>query len=125
MKENDITEIVINKAMKIHSALGPGLLENAYKKCLGYELEKSGLSILLEKSLPLTYEKVHLDSGYRVDLMIENKVIVELKAVEELNDVHLAQLLTYLKLTKCKVGLLINFNVHKLKYGLKRVVNRF
>ncbi len=125
MNENEITNHVINRAIKIHKALGPGLLESAYQKCLAYELENSGLKVEIEKPLPLIYESILIDCGYKVDLFIENKVILEIKAVEKLNEVHLAQILTYLKLTDCKVGLLINFNVSWLKNGLKRVVNQF
>jgi GxxExxY protein len=107
----------------VHKTLGPGLLENAYEECLFYELKQSGLFIERQKALPLVYESVKLELGYRVDLLVENKLIVELKAVEAINDVHLAQVLTYLKLSNCKLGLLINFNVSLLKNGIKRVIN--
>jgi GxxExxY protein len=99
-----------------------GLLESSYKECLWYELVKSGLSVEKEKALPLVYEEVKLEVGYRIDLLIESKVIVEIKAVEALNDVHTAQVLTYLKLSSCKVGLLLNFNTSSLKNGIKRLV---
>lgn len=125
MEENKITEIIIGCAIKVHKALGPGLLESAYKECLFYELNKTALFTEKEKPLPLVYEEVKLDCGYRIDLMSEKKVIVEVKSVEALNDIHLAQILTYLKLADCKVGLLINFNVLKLTNGIRRVVNKY
>ncbi|MGV8945350.1 MAG: GxxExxY protein [Lutibacter sp.] len=99
------------------------MLESAYEECLFYELQKSGLNIQKQKALPLIYEEVKLEIGYRIDIIVENKVIIEVKAVEALNNVHLAQLLTYLKLSDCKLGLLINFNVSLIKNGIKRVVN--
>jgi GxxExxY protein len=123
MKENEISKIVIDAAFKVHQNLGPGLLESAYEECLFFELCKSALKIEKQKPLPLVYEEVKLDAGYRVDIIIENKFIVEVKGVEALNDLHLAQLLTYLKLSGCKLGLLINFNVPLLKNGIKRVIN--
>lgn len=123
MHENEISKEILGASFKVHTALGPGLLESAYKECLFYELKKSGLYVEKEKPLPLIYEEVRLEIGYRVDLLVENKVIIELKSVESLNDVHLAQILTYLKLLDCKLGLLINFNVKSLKLGIKRVVN--
>ena len=125
MTENDITEIIIGCAIKIHKNLGPGLLESAYQECLFYELKQAGLKVEKEKPLPLIYEEVKLECGYRIDLLVENKVIVELKSVEALNDVHLAQILTYLKLSNNKIGLLINFNVTQLIKGLKRVINKY
>jgi GxxExxY protein len=125
MEENKITEIIIGCGIKVHKALGPGLLESAYEECLYYELLKTNLKIEKQKALPLIYEEVKLECGYRADIMVENKIIVEIKAIEALNDIHLAQVLTYLKLSKCKVGLLINFNVLKLTEGLRRVVNNF
>lgn len=123
MHENEISKEILNSAFKVHTALGPGLLESSYKECLFYELNKSGLYVEKEKPLPLIYEDVKLEIGYRIDLFVESKVIVELKSVESLNDVHLAQILTYLKLSDCKLGLLMNFNVKSLKFGIKRVVN--
>jgi len=125
MEENKITEIIIGCAIKVHKAIGPGLLESAYEACLAYEVLKSGLEIERQKPLPLIYETVKLDCGYRTDLIVEKKVITEVKAIEALNDIHVAQILTYLKLSNCKVGLLINFNVVKLTDGIKRVVNKF
>ena len=119
---NIITEQILKCAFKVHSALGPGLLESSYKECLYYELMTSGLYTEKEKPLPLVYEQVKLDVGYRVDLLIEKKVIVEIKAVEALIDVHTAQVLTYLKLSGCKVGLLLNFNTSSLKNGIKRLI---
>lgn len=124
MTENEISNIVIGLGIKVHSALGPGLLESSYRECLFYEIRESGLAVEKEKPLPLVYNEVKLECGYRVDLMIENKFIVEIKSIEGLNDIHLAQLLTYLKLSNCKLGLLMNFNVIRLKDGIKRVVNR-
>ena len=123
MTENDISKIVFESALKVHRSLGPGLLESAYEECLFYELKKLNLSVEKQKALPLIYEDVKLDVGYRIDIIVENKFIIEIKSVVELNDVHLAQLLTYLKLSNCKLGLLINFNVRLLKEGVRRVVN--
>jgi GxxExxY protein len=121
--ENELSKIVFNCALKVHQNLGPGLLESAYEECLFYELNKTGLEIQKQKALPLVYEEVKLDIGYRIDIIIENKLILEIKSVEALNDIHFAQLLTYLKLTNCKLGMLINFNVALIKNGIKRVVN--
>ncbi|MCD4790707.1 MAG: GxxExxY protein [Bacteroidales bacterium] len=123
MTENEISKIIFSSALKVHKALGPGLLEKAYEECLFYELRKSGLFVEKQKPLPLIYEEVNLEVGYRVDILVENKVVIEVKAVEALNDVHLAQILTYLKLSDCKLGLLINFNVTLIKNGIRRVVN--
>jgi GxxExxY protein len=123
MTENELSRIVFDCALKVHQSLGPGLLESAYEECLFYELKKTGLSAEKQKPLPLIYEEVKLDVGYRIDIIVENKLIIEIKSVEALNDVHFAQLLTYLKLTNCKLGLLINFNVSLIKNGVKRVAN--
>ncbi|OUD36975.1 GxxExxY protein [Flavobacterium sp. FPG59] len=123
MTENEISKIVFESALKVHKALGPGLLESAYEECLFYEVKKSNLKVEKQKALPLIYEGVKLDVGYRIDLLIENKFIVEVKSVEALTDVHLAQLLTYLRLSDCRLGLLINFNVKLLKEGVRRVIN--
>ncbi len=125
MNENEISKIVFNSALKIHKALGPGLLESAYEECLYYELQKSGLKVEKQKPLPLIYEDVKMEVGYRVDIMIENKFIIEVKSVDAINDVHLAQILTYLKLADCKLGMLINFNVTLIKNGIKRVINGY
>lgn len=123
MTENQIAREVLDAGLRVHRALGPGLLERAYEECLFYELTQSGIFVEKQKALPLIYEEVELEVGYYVDLMIERKFIVELKSVERLNDVHLAQILTYLKLADCKLGMLINFNVSLLKNGVKRVIN--
>lgn len=124
MTENELSNIVIGIAIDVHRTLGPGLLENAYKECLFYKLRKEGFLVEKEKVMPLVYEDIKLDCGYRIDLLVENKLVLELKSVEDLNDVHFAQTLTYLKLGKFKLGLLINFNVDLLKHGIKRVVNK-
>ena len=123
MTENEISKYIVNAAYKVHKSLGPGLLENAYEQCLFYELEKSALKVEKQKAIPLSYEEIQLDVGYRLDLLVENKVIIEIKAVAEFDEVHFAQILTYLRLSKCKLGLLINFNVELIKYGIKRFVN--
>ncbi|MGZ2370111.1 GxxExxY protein [Ancylomarina sp. YFZ004] len=123
MTENEVSKIVVDCALKVHRKLGPGLLESAYQECLMYELNNHGLKVEKEKPMPLIYDDVKLDIGYRIDLLINNKLIIEIKSVESLNDVHLAQILTYLKLSGCKLGLLINFNVALIKNGIKRVVN--
>ena len=123
MRENELTGVVIGCAMKVHTALGPGLLESAYEACLYYELNKTGLDVVKQRPLPLVYEDVKLECSYRVDLIVENKVIVEIKSVECLNPIHSVQLLTYLKLSNCKLGLLLNFNVLHRKNGIKRVAN--
>ena len=123
MTENEISKIVFNAGLKVHKELGPGLLESAYEECLFYELSEEGLKVEKQKALPLIYNDIKLDVGYRIDLMVENKLIVEIKSVETFNDVHLAQILTYLKLSNCKLGLLINFNVVLFKEGVKRVIN--
>ena len=123
MTENEISKIIFNCSLKVHKALGPGLLESSYEECLFYELNKSGLNVQKQKALPLIYEEVKLNIGYRIDLLVENKVIIEVKSVETLNDIHLAQILTYLKLSNCKLGMLINFNVTLIKNGIRRVAN--
>ena len=120
--EEKLTQRILAAAFKVHSALGPGLLESSYLECYCYEMMRDGLRVEKQKPLPLIYHEVKLEIGYRIDLLIENKVIVEIKSVEALNDVHTAQLLTYLKLSGCRVGLLINFNVVHLKDGIKRFV---
>jgi GxxExxY protein len=120
--DNKLTEKVIGCAIKVHTELGPGLLESAYEECLYFELNKSGIYVEKQKPLPLKYYDVILECGYRVDLFIENKLIVEIKSCESLTDVYKAQVLTYLKLSGCKLGLLINFNVSKLINGVKRLI---
>ena len=123
MTENELSNKVIGLAIEVHTVFGPGLLESAYKECLHYKIMKAGLFIEKEKPMPLIFEEVKLDCGYRIDLLVENKLVIEIKSVEALNDVHLAQILTYMKLGNYKLGLLMNFNVVKLKDGIKRVVN--
>lgn len=123
MTENQLSEKIIGCAIQVHKSLGPGLLESAYEECLFYELKQLGLFVEKQKPLPLIYKDVKLDIGYRLDLLVEKKVIVELKSVEALNDVHIAQMITYLKLSGCKLGLLLNFNVLRLVDGLKKIAN--
>jgi GxxExxY protein len=120
--ENDLATEVIGASITVHKTLGPGLLESAYKECLFYELVKKGLYVEKEKSLPLIYEEIRMDCGCRLDIVVENKLIIEVKAVESLADIHLAQVLTYLKVSGCKLGLLINFNVLMLKDGVRRII---
>jgi GxxExxY protein len=122
---NQITESIIGTAVDVHRALGPGLLESAYKACLAFELAQCGLKIEQQKPLPIIYRQVKLDCAYRLDFLVEKSVVVELKVVDSLAPIHKAQLLSYLKLSGCKVGLLINFNVSILKNGVVRVVNDF
>jgi GxxExxY protein len=121
--ENDLATEIIGAAITVHKALGPGLLESAYKECLFYELVSKGLFVVKEQPLPLIYKEIKMDCGYRLDLLVENKIIVEIKAVEALTDVHLAQILTYLKVSGCRLGLLINFNVLKVKDGIRRIIH--
>lgn len=123
MELNEISAQVVDAAMKVHSALGPGLLENAYEVCLKYELEKRGLRVQQQIALPAMYDGIRIDLGYRLDLLVEEQVIVELKTVERIAPIHEAQLLSYLKLSNHKLGLLINFNVVHLRTGIKRLVN--
>lgn len=123
MTENELSRIILDSAIQVHRSLGPGLLESAYQKCLTYELEQQGLNIEVERGLPLVYRNVEMEVGYRVDIFVNRKVIIEIKSVDALNDIHLAQVLTYLKLSDCKLGLLINFNSKLLKDGFRRVVN--
>ena len=122
MKENEISKIIIGCAIEVHKQLGPGLLESAYQECLFYELKQAGLEVQKEKPMPIVYKEVKLDHGYRIDLLVDIKVVVEIKSVEELNDVHIAQVLTYLKLGNYKLGLLLNFHVSLLKDGIKRII---
>ena len=123
MTENELSKIVVDCMFKVHKNLGPGLLESAYEECLFYELSKTGLIIERQKPLPLFYETIKMEIGYRLDFLIENKLVIEVKAVEAINDVHKAQVITYLKLSGCKLGLLVNFNVVLIKDGIKRIVN--
>lgn len=123
MHENEISKIIFDLGLKIHKNLGPGLLESAYEECLFYEISKAGLFVEKQKPMPLIYEEVKLDIGYRMDLLVEKSVVIEVKSCEALNDVHLAQVLTYLKLSGCRLGLLINFNANLFKNGYRRILN--
>lgn len=124
MEINEITKIIIGCAIEVHRKLGPGLLESTYEACLCYELSKAGLNVQQQLPKSLIYKEVHMDIGYRLDMLVENKVVVEIKSVEALTDIHTAQVLTYLKLTNAPIGLLINFNVLKLILGIKRLKAR-
>ena len=123
MSVDDLTGRIIGCAMRVHTVLGAGLLESAYEACLCYELQKAGLKVEQQKPIPLIYEEVKLDCGYRLDLLVEDRIIVEIKAVESISPLASAQLLTYLKLYNRKIGLLINFNVQHLRDGIKRIAN--
>lgn len=123
MTENEISSKVIGAAIEVHKQLGPGLLESTYETCLVYELRQLDLEVKQQVALPVIYKNIKLDAGYRLDLLIENKVIIEIKSVEALADIHTAQLLTYLKLKNLKLGLLINFNNIRVIDGIKRIVN--
>lgn len=123
MIENSITGKIIGAAIEVHKQLGPGLLESVYQNCLFFELMQMDIFVEKEKPLPVVYKEVKLDCGFRLDLFVEKKVIVEIKSVESLNDIHMAQVLTYMKLTETRIGLLINFNVTKLTHGIKRIIN--
>ena len=123
MHENEISKIIFDLGLKIHKNLGPGLLESAYEECLFYEISKAGLFVEKQIPMPLIYEEVKLDIGYRMDLLVEKSVVIEVKSCEALNDVHLAQVLTYLKLSGCRLGLLINFNTNLFKNGYRRILN--
>jgi len=124
MTENEISNIIIGLAIDVHKSLGPGLLESAYKECLFFKINQFGLFVEKEKAMPLIFENIKLDCGYRVDLLVEKKLVIEIKSLESLNDIHLAETLTYLKLGNYKLGLLINFNEVLLKSGIRRVVNK-
>ena len=123
MIENEISKLIIGKAIEIHKALGPGLLESAYQECLFSELTKNNLVVTKEKSMPIIYKDLKLDHGYRIDLLVENKVVIEVKSVDSLLDVHTAQILTYLRLGGYHLGLIINFKVALLKNGIRRIIN--
>ena len=123
MTEDELSNVIIGCAIEVHKHLGPGLLESAYQECLYYELTKAGLKVQKEKPMPIIYKEVKLDHGYRIDLLVEDKVVIETKTVEEFTPVHLAQVLTYLRLGNYKLGLLLNFHVTVLKNGIKRVIN--
>ncbi len=117
-----VFKTILDCSFKVHTALGPGLLESSYEECLFFELKKAGLKVEKQKALPLIYEEVRLDAGYRVDLFVESCIVVEIKSIEALAKIHLAQILTYMKLSESKLGLLVNFNVSHLKEGIKRVI---
>ena len=123
MTENDIGKKVVECAFKVHNELGPGLLESSYEECLKYELLEAGFVVEQQKPLPVIYKEVKLDAGYRIDLLVNRKVVIEVRSVDVLNDFYFAQVITYLKLSGCKLGFLINFNVRKIKDGIRRVVN--
>lgn len=123
MEINQLTEVILRCAFTVHSAPGPGLLESAYEECFYFELMLAGVKVEKQKAMPLIYKEVKLDAGYRIDLLAENLVVVEIKSIEAFTDVHIAQVLTYLKLSGCKIGLLLNFNVTSLKNGIKRLAN--
>jgi GxxExxY protein len=123
MTENELFRIIFDSGLKVHKALGPGLLESTYEVCLAHELMQLNIHVERQVSLPVKYNNIQLDAGYRIDLLVENKVIVEIKAVKDFEDIHLAQLLTYLKLSGCKLGLLVNFNKLLFKDGVRRVIN--
>jgi GxxExxY protein len=123
MHINDISGSIVDSAFRVHKTLGPGLLESTYEACLKYELQNRNIKVLSQVALPVNYNGIKIDAGYRIDLLVENKIIVELKSVEKMLPIHEAQLLTYLKLSKLKLGLLINFNVDLIKNGIKRMVN--
>ena len=122
---DQITRRIIGAAIEVHKALGPGLLESAYQACLAFELRERGLRVQEQEQLPVVYKSIHLDCGYRMDLVVEESIVVEIKAVEQLAPIHQAQLLSYLRISGKRVGLLINFHARFLKQGLKRIVNEF
>ncbi len=123
MTENEIGKIIVDSALEVHKALGPGLLESTYESCLKYELKLRNLDAISQKELPVIYKGFKMEKAYRLDLLVENKVIIEIKAVETLNNIHMAQVISYLKLSDIKLGYLINFNVKLIKDGIKRIVN--
>lgn len=125
MTDDQLTSLIIGEAMQIHKSLGPGLLERVYLECLFYKLKKLGLKVRKEVGVPLYFDNTFLECGFRIDLLVEERIILEIKSVSALHDIHLAQTLTYLKLSKCRIGLIINFNSLLLKNGIKRVVNGF
>ncbi len=123
VRENELSKIILGCAIEVHKQLGPGLLESAYQECLFYELKQKGLKVRKEKPMPIIYKEVKLDHGYRIDLLVEEKVVIEIKTVEYFTDVHLAQVLTYLRLGNYKLGILLNFHTTVLKNGIKRIIN--
>ena len=122
MNEDEISKIVLDCAFKVHSSLGPGLLEKVYRECLAYEIAKTGLMVEKEVAIPIYYEDVKMDCGYRIDILVEEKVVIELKVVEEFTNEHIGQCLTYMRFSKCKLGLLLNFYKRSLKDGIKRLI---
>ena len=122
MRLNDLSYKIIGCAYKVHTELGPGMLESTYEVCLEYELLKAGLKVERQKALPVIYDEIKLEAGYRIDLLVENQIILELKAVDEIAPIHKAQLMTYLKLSGLKLGLLLNFNVQDMKKGIQRII---
>ena len=122
MGNNELTEKIIGAAIEVHRELGPGLLESAYSQCLARELDLREIAFILEKPIPVEYKGTKLDCGYRIDLLVEERVLIELKSVEMIADIHIAQLLTYMKIAKIRIGLIINFNVKLLKDGIRRFV---
>ncbi len=125
MTENELARLAIDCGLRVHRKLGPGLLENIYEECLVHELKKKGLKVERQVPLPLKYEEITFSTSYRLDILVENKLIIELKSVENFAPVHTAQILTYLKLADLSLGLLMNFNVELFKYGIKRVINGY
>lgn len=123
MLENELSNKIIGHAIEVHKTLGPGLLESAYRECLYFDLVQNGYYVEKEKPMPVVYKDIKLDHGYRLDLLVENKIVIEIKTVESFTDVHTAQILTYMRLGNYKLGLLINFHVALLKSGIKRVIN--
>ncbi len=123
MNINDVTAAVIDSAMEVHTELGPGLLESAYESCLKYELASRNIKVISQLDLPITYKNNQIGSGYRIDLFVDDQLIVELKSVDRILPIHEAQLLSYLRMSNLKIGLLLNFNVTRLKYGIKRLAN--
>lgn len=124
LKENELSHVVIGLALEVHTALGPGLLERSYQECLYHKISKAGIIVEKQKAISLVFEEVRLECGYRLDLLVENKLVVEIKSVLEMNEIYFAQMLTYLRLGNYRLGLLINFNVLHLKDSIRRVVNR-
>ena len=123
MKENTLTKTIIGCAIEVHKQLGPGLLESAYQNCLSYELNKIGLSIQTEKAMPIVYKEIKLNHGYRIDILVQNRIVIEVKTVEAINEIHEAQILTYLRLGGYPLGLIINFHTTMLKNGIRRFIN--
>ena len=125
MSDEEIISIIIDEGFYIHTQIGPGMLENVYKNCLAYRIQKSGLSVKIEKPVPIIFEEIRMSCGYRLDLLVENKVIVETKSMEAILDIHVSQLLTYLRFTHLRYGLLLNFKTQLFKHGIRRVINGF